>query len=192
MSEVRSPRSEVRTPENTGAMVRRSHSRRLRASTPRLRTLVVGYGNPLRSDDGFGWQVSQILAGTLTGCEVEVIACHQLTPELAEPLSRCALAIFLDAEARGIPGQIHCRKLKPASPTPQAFTHHCGPAQLLANAERLYGSRPEGISITVSAERFGFGDKLSPAVSAAVPKVLARVHRLVKHPPNRASGRRKK
>jgi hydrogenase maturation protease len=156
------------------------------------KTLIVGYGNPLRSDDGFGWQASQGLAGALVGREVEVITCHQLTPELADPLSQCALAIFLDADARGTPGQIHCRRIKPAPPSPEAFTHNCTPAQLLASAGTLYGSQPDGISITVSAESFDLGDQLSPSVSAALPKVTARVCRLVKQSSSRRPRRRKK
>jgi len=155
------------------------------------KTLIVGYGNPLRSDDGFGWQAAQGLAGALAGREVEVITCHQLTPELADPLSQCALAIFLDADAHGTPGQIHCRRIKPAPPSPEAFTHNCTPAHLLSEAERLFGARPEGMSITVSAGTFEFGDKLSPAVSASLLKVTERVCRLVKQSSNRASGMRK-
>ncbi len=153
------------------------------------KTLIIGYGNPLRSDDGFGWQVSQGLAGALAGREVEVIACQQLTPELSEPLSRCALAIFLDADAQGRPGQIRCRQVKPASPSPDAFTHNCTPAQLLLNAEHLYGSRPHGIAITVSGESFAFGDKLSPVVSSTLPKVVKQVSRLVVRIPAVSAGR---
>jgi len=166
--------------------------------------LIVGYGNPLRSDDGFGWQASQDLAVALAGREVEVITCHQLTPELAEPLSRCALAIFLDAAARGSPGQMHCCNITPTPPSPEAFTHNCTPAHLLASAHELYGSRPRGLSITVSAETFAFGDQLSPAVAAALPKVKDQVNRLVNQATagpaapagtrsgNRPSGRREK
>src|SRR5208282_6599133 len=66
--------------------------------------LVIGYGNPLRSDDGFGWHASRLLAEALTGRDVEVITCHQLTPELAHPLSQCRRAVFIDADAQGEPG----------------------------------------------------------------------------------------
>ena len=72
--------------------------------------LIIGYGNPLRSDDGFGWHASRLLAQALAGQDVgaplvgalewagtrpapttvEIITCHQLTPELAEPLSQSA------------------------------------------------------------------------------------------------------
>jgi hydrogenase maturation protease len=143
------------------------------------KTLIVGYGNPLRSDDGFGWYVTRNLVPALVGCEVEVMTCHQLTPEIAEPLSRCQFAIFLDADSRGSPGEIHCRKVHPASPQPGAFTHGCTPAHLLASAEKLYGSRPQAVTLTVSAQTFAFGEKLSPVVSAALAGVVEQIRHLV-------------
>ena len=48
------------------------------------KALIIGYGNPLRSDDGFGWHAGRLLAQALAGQEAEVITCHQLTPELAD------------------------------------------------------------------------------------------------------------
>jgi hydrogenase maturation protease len=143
------------------------------------KTLIVGYGNPLRSDDGFGWHVTRGLVQALAGCEVEVMSCRQLTPEIAEPLSRCQFAIFLDADSRGTPGKLHCRTVHPASPTVEALTHRCTPAYLLASAEKLYGSRPRAVTLTVSAQTFAFGEKLSPVVSAALAGAVKRVRYLV-------------
>ena len=132
--------------------------------------MIIGYGNPLRSDDGFGWHASRLLAQALAGQDVEVITCHQLTPELAEPLSKCRRAVFIDADAQGKPGEIHCRAIPPQNPASPAFTHTCTPSGLLASARQLYGHRPRAIVITVSAQTFEFGDALSPVVSAALPK----------------------
>ena len=73
------------------------------------KALIIGFGNPLRSDDGFGWHASRLLAQALTGQDAAVITCHQLTPELAEPLSQCSRAVFIDADAQGNPGDIHRR-----------------------------------------------------------------------------------
>lgn len=143
------------------------------------RTLVIGYGNPLRGDDGFGWHATRCLIPALTGSNVEVMTCHQLTPELAEPLSRCALAVFLDADCQGTPGQIHQRAVRVRGPEATAFTHSSTPSSLLTNAKKLYGKRPRGVAITVSAETFDYGDTLSPMVTAALPKVVDQVRRLV-------------
>jgi hydrogenase maturation protease len=47
------------------------------------RVLIIGYGNPFRSDDGLGWQIANELSRTNRSAETEVLPCHQLTPELA-------------------------------------------------------------------------------------------------------------
>jgi hydrogenase maturation protease len=49
-------------------------------------TLIIGYGNPLREDDGVGWQVADQLLKNSEG-SIKVLTAHQLTPELAEPIS---------------------------------------------------------------------------------------------------------
>jgi hydrogenase maturation protease len=139
------------------------------------KALIIGYGNPLRSDDGFGWHASRLIARELAGRNAEVITCHQLTPELAEPLSRCSRAVFIDADTEGDPGDIRCRDVQPQAPSSSALTHSCSPAGLLASAATLYGHCPQAVVITVSAQSFGFGDSLSPVVSAALPKVVDRV-----------------
>ncbi|MGD0127169.1 MAG: hydrogenase maturation protease [Terriglobia bacterium] len=139
------------------------------------KVLIIGYGNPLRSDDGFGWHASRLIARELTGHNARVITCHQLTPELAEPLSQCGHAVFIDADAEGEPGEIHWREVQPQAPASSALTHTCSPAGLLASAARLYGRCPQAIAVTVSAQSFDFGDSLTPVVSAALAKVVERV-----------------
>jgi hydrogenase maturation protease len=141
--------------------------------------LIIGYGNPLRSDDGIGWQAGRLLAQALAGQDVEIITCHQLTPELAETLSHVAHAVFIDADAEGNAGEIHCRYVCPSEPASSPFTHTCTPSGLLSSARQLYGRCPEAILVTVTAESFEFGDTLSPAVAAALPKLVNEVRHWV-------------
>ena len=141
--------------------------------------LIIGYGNPLRSDDSFGWEASHLLAEAVTGLDVKVVTCHQLTPELAESLSQVQRAVFLDADAEGKPGEIHRQVLSPQASTTSAFTHSCTPSGLLISAQQLYGHCPQAIVITVTAQSFEFGDILSPVVAAALPEVVAEVLRWV-------------
>lgn len=68
------------------------------------KVLIVGYGNPLRRDDGVGWYAAQRLSHELSGEQAEVIACHQLMPELAERISQTDLVIFIDAAVGTSPG----------------------------------------------------------------------------------------
>ena len=142
------------------------------------KVLIIGYGNPLRSDDGFGWHASHMIAPVLAGRDAKVITCHQLTPELAEPLSQCGYAVFIDADAEGEPGEIHWGEVQPQAPSSSALTHTCSPAGLLASAARLYGRCPPAVAVTVTAQSFEFGELLSPVVAAALPEVVERVLQL--------------
>ena len=134
--------------------------------------VVVGYGNPLRGDDGFGWRAAERLEREL-GARAEVVTCHQLTPELAEPLGRARLAIFLDADATAEPGVVTVADVADAPGYEAATSHHLTPAALLACSERLYGGRPRGVTITVGAASFGYEERLSPAVEAAIERAVA-------------------
>ena len=172
--EVRSPRSKTSLKSKAQGL----KSAGVQTSGSRPRTLIIGYGNPLRGDDGFGWHATQCLIPALAGRDVEVLTCHQLTPELAEPLSRYALAIFIDADSQG-PRQIHQRTVRVPTHEAAAFTHTCSPSSLLANAKKLYGARPRGVAITVSAETFAYGETLSPVVAATLTEVVDQVRLLV-------------
>jgi len=170
-SEVRGPASEEDSPRES---ISGSQDR-----VPGRRTLVIGYGNPLRKDDGLGWHAARLIAARTAGRAVEVITCHQLTPELAETLSHFSRAVFIDADAEGQPGEIHQRPVLPEPPAPSAFTHTCTPAGLLASAQQLYGHAPEAFVVTVTAQSFEFGDGLTPIVAAALPQVADYVCKVV-------------
>jgi hydrogenase maturation protease len=127
--------------------------------------LVIGYGNPLRGDDGLGWRAAELLQARLP--EAEVITCQQMTPELAEPISRAARVAFVDAAAEGPPGLIRRRPVEPDASVPTVFTHHVNPGLLLSLSERLYGHRPGAVLFSVAGEAFDYGQALSPPVEAA-------------------------
>ena len=125
-------------------------------------TLIIGYGNSLRGDDGAGpFVATQLGAGA--------VACHQLTPELAEPISQAHRVIFVDAHA-GVPaGQISIRPIQPRS---SAAIHRFDPETLLAWSEQLYGRAPEAVLIGIGAESFALGEGLSPAAKRAARKAI--------------------
>ena len=140
------------------------------------RILIVGYGNPLRGDDGLGWHAADRLRDQIADPEIEILAVHQLTPELAEPLSRAGLAIFIDAAAEGEPGVVQRRLLEPDSGA-AAFTHHATPSALLAAAQALYGRAPEAELFSVPVESLELGDRLTPVVERALERLVAEILR---------------
>ena len=64
--------------------------------------LVLAYGNPLRRDDGVGWVIGERLAELLPEEAVDVRVLHQLTPELAEPISRASRAFWLASDCNTV------------------------------------------------------------------------------------------
>ncbi len=137
--------------------------------------LVIGYGNTLRQDDGFGWWVAERLQQEATE-GMQVIACHQLTPELAEPLSRCRIALFVDAREGEPAGQLEWETVSAVPSGNASFTHSAGPADLCLLAQTLYGSAPaQAYLLTVRSTHFELGKELSPEVEKAIEVALKRI-----------------
>jgi len=144
-----------------------------------LKALVIGYGNPLRGDDAIGQAVAELLAGTAAIDGAEVIACHQLLPELAERIAGVTLAVFVDAEAGREPGRVVVARVQAAAHLAADLIHHVDPAALLFLASRLYGHAPPAHLVTVGAAAFELGAPLSQTVAAALPQIVATVRQLV-------------
>jgi hydrogenase maturation protease len=142
-----------------------------------IHILLIGYGNPLREDDGIGWRVVEELAnGQWSMVNPQFVAVHQLLPELAEPISQADLVIFVDAAVEGEPGEIRRVDLTPQAERPGAFSHQVGPAGLLESARVLYGRYPPATLFTITAAQMGYGEELSPTVAAALPHLLRQIH----------------
>lgn len=143
--------------------------------------LLVGYGNPMRSDDGVGPVVARRFlaeAEALMGAaadDVRVVAVPQLVPELAEPFSEAERVVLVDASRGEAPGVIRVRRVEPSSASGETMIHAYDPATLAAWASRLYGRLPEVHVVAVGAETLAFGEGLSPTVAAAVPEILRTV-----------------
>jgi hydrogenase maturation protease len=120
--------------------------------------LVIGYGNTLRRDDGVGPKVADAVAAlALPG--VRALACPLLTPELADPVSRARIAVFVDA-AVDAPREVQLRKLAPADSS-QIMAHAANPATVLALVRDVFGHAPEAWLLTVPVENISIGEELS-------------------------------
>jgi len=149
--------------------------------------LVIGYGNPLRGDDGVGPVIAEELARRICDpdSKVQVVACHQLNPELAEPIAQTRAVIFIDASFDLKPGEVRVTAVSPDRFSPSAFAHSMKPAALLATASELYGQAPPAKSVGIGASSFETGMNLTPqvrkAVSIAVAAVEKEIARYLKH-----------
>ena len=143
------------------------------------RVLIIAYGNPLRCDDGLAWHLAEELSHACLSEDIEVITCHQLTPELASEVSKVSIALFIDAARNGVPGEVVHAPLKPQR-EPSALTHECSPGVVLNWAQELYGGNPEAFAISLCGECFDHGDLLSPKVVDSLPRLAALVGEFIK------------
>ena len=144
--------------------------------------LIVGYGNPLRTDDGLGWQAAHQLSADVEDGQdpqVEVMAVHQLTPELGESIRDAGLVIFIDASHEGRPGTLTCAPVEPDKIPSLSLGHHLTPARLLACTQALFNASPPALVISVAGESFGYGEKLTTSVTAALPGVVRHVRECI-------------
>lgn len=134
---------------------------------------IIGYGNPLRCDDGLGQYLAEAL-----GQGWEVIMPTQLTPELAEPISRADCVIFIDAALGETPGAVRSEPVAPKLIL-GAFTHTVNPASLLAAAHELYGASPPALMISVTGASFEYGCDFSPIIRQQLSKIVSDVEKVI-------------
>jgi len=142
------------------------------------KTLVVGYGNLDREDDGVAWHVLVRLAEGLglpppaqdsdglpqVDDQPDLLCLLQLDPGLAEVIAGYDRVCFVDAHTGAYPQDIrfaHIEGQFQASP----FTHHMTPETCLALAQTLHGCVPNGMVLSVKGHQFGFSNTLSPATA---------------------------
>ena len=126
-----------------------------------MKIWVAGFGNEHREDDAAG----VILAGRIyeflidkTGTEVSLCLEHQLLPELVDELNAVDLAVFCDADTALHEGGFSVRELSP-DPRLEGFNiHSMGPEWLLDLAVRVGMSPKRSLLLTVSGDRFDFGE----------------------------------
>ncbi len=152
------------------------------------RTLIIGYGNFDRQDDGVAWHVLAGVARRL-GCAAPASPDEdfplsaespdfrfelQLTPELAEEVAQYDRVCFVDAHTGAVPNEVNVETLSgefQSSP----FTHHLTASTLLSFAETLYGAQPEAILVSVRGYEFGFERALSKRTASLAEEAADRI-----------------
>ncbi|MBI1387252.1 MAG: hydrogenase maturation protease [bacterium] len=143
---------------------------------------VIGYGNPLRGDDGFGWRVIDMLRSEGGASDALLESHHQLTPEMAELLSRLDRVIFVDVSLTGEPGEVTHRELVAPPKLNLANIHQFTVETLLAYSSQLFGRAPEAYLVTTVGASFDYEEVLSDAASRAVPAAVRCVRDLLQFP----------
>lgn len=152
-----------------------------------MKTLVLGLGNPILTDDGVGVQVAEAVREALPpDSSVEVSEASVGGLRLMERVIGYDRVILIDAMYRpstttDTPGTIRrmtLEDLKTISPTQHsASAHDTSLITALEMGRRMDLSLPqEFIIYAITVENIiDFGDKPTPAVAAAIPQVTAAV-----------------
>lgn len=143
-----------------------------------FRTLVVGWGNPLRGDDGTGRLLAEELEDhPVPG--VEAVALHQLVPEVAAKVAEAARVVFVDARADASAPWVRLERIHAAA-TGGRLAHAFAPAGLLELARDVYHAEPEAWLLSVAGFRFDHGEGLSPSARRAAASARTVLHRLIR------------
>jgi hydrogenase maturation protease len=147
------------------------------------RTLIAGFGNVLRGDDGFGVEVVRRLGERgLASESVELLDVGtggiRLAQELMSPFDRL---IIVDATTRGgVPGSVYTLAVDEVRPTREIDMHTTVPSRALEVAQAL-GPLPPVIYL-VGCEPASVDElttDLSPVVEAAVDRAIQEIEALL-------------
>lgn len=137
-------------------------------ATTYRRTLIIGYGNTLRGDDGAGPAVVDWIEKQHWP-DITTRTAHQLFPEMAEEMAHFERVIFIDASA-----EPHSTvRIFPVQETSDAvMAHHYSPGGLLRMARELYGANLVAQLITVPGHCFDSAAGISAATRAYIDRAL--------------------
>jgi len=137
------------------------------------KTLVIGYGNPGRGDDGLGPALAGMVERARIG-GVTVQMDYQLTVENAHDVAQYDMVIFADASVN----ETEPFTLAPLVPDlePRFDSHSLAPGTVLYLAQSLFGAAPEAYLVGVRGYEFDFfGERLSVKAEANLAAAARRV-----------------
>ena len=150
-------------------------------------TLIIGYGNPDRQDDGVAWHILTRLAqefGRLipsvdegffpNGENPDLLFTLQLIPELAETIAAYQRVCFVDAHTGNVPEDVNVVEVKPEYQR-SPFTHHMTADTCLSLVQTIYGQTPQAILVSVRGFEFGFSHELSPATLQLAEQAVGQI-----------------
>lgn len=144
-----------------------SAGREEEAVKPSPETLILGWGNPGRRDDGLGPAFIDALAQLeLPGVEVD--SNYQLQIEDAERISRFGRVVFVDADL-DTTRPFRLQPIRPANTTACFTTHHVAPESLLALSRELFHHQPEAWVLGIAGYEF---DEFAEGLSAKARRNL--------------------
>jgi len=146
-----------------------------------MKTLVLGLGNPLLTDDGVGLRVARALRVRLMGRpDVVVEEDYWGGLRLMERMVGYDRSIVIDAMRSGDePGTIRRLQVQDMSTQHTASAHDANLSTALRFGHRVGASLPDPDDVLIigveAADVTTFGEECTPRVNAAIPRVVETV-----------------
>ena len=140
-----------------------------------MRTLVLGVGNPLMSDDGVGIRVLDALSARQPALDgVEYLDAGTLGLVLLARLERVEALLVIDAAQLGVaPGQVavlHGVDMDAFFRNARGSVHEVGIRDLLDAARLMDALPPRRAFVGVQPQHVAIGSSLTPALQDALPE----------------------
>ena len=150
------------------------------------RIVILGIGNLLKGDDGVGVRVIEALTLRDLPPDVELIDGGTGGPTLMVHFDGARALVIVDAvNLDAPPGTVRAfglQDIRSTADAPAPFSlHDLGILSMLELARRL-DRLPKVVRIVgIQPDRFDLGDRLTPAVAAAVPQAVTAVRQELAH-----------
>jgi hydrogenase maturation protease len=154
-----------------------------------MKTLLLGMGNPILSDDAIGIRLAWDIGDRLLGCYGLTVRadCSVGGLEVLDVLAGYGRAVIIDSiqTAGGVPGQWHAFGADALRETMHLTNvHDANFATALALGHRLGMSLPEPSAIRILAVEVNdaatFSEQLTPALEERYPALLNEIYREVR------------
>ena len=143
-----------------------------------MRTLILGLGNPILSDDAAGLQAARLLYELIGGEDVDLVEAAVAGMQTVQLLSGYDRAVVIDVvqdeERVGEVWRLDCDELESGSST---SSHSIGVGRALRLAELVGLPVPEQVVIyaIAAADTTTFGERLTPKLEQALPGIVRRI-----------------
>lgn len=151
-------------------------------------TLILGYGNPDREDDGVAWHILRKIADQLgkplpesyqdsffsNERTPDFLFVLQLTPELAENIAEYERVCFVDAHTGALAEDLNIQQVD-AHFQSSPLTHHMTAQTLISFVNTLYNKRINALLVSVRGYQFRFMTSLSDATSTLAEQAAAAI-----------------
>ncbi len=156
------------------------------------RSLLIGFGNIDRADDGVAWHIVNAVRARLgfaalpedaSGLDdideqTGAVFLSQLSPELIDVVVRYDRIVFVDAHIDERLEALHYETIDPET-TALTFSHHITPAILLAVVEALHHAKPAAHLVSVRGYDFDFHRELSAETLGLIECAVEMVRDLI-------------